>query len=46
MDPDELREAVATACRVMAETGLVEHVLGHISVRLGTDRLLEQAPTL
>lgn len=40
MDPDELREAVATACRVMAETGLVEHVLGHISVRLGTDRLL------
>jgi ribulose-5-phosphate 4-epimerase/fuculose-1-phosphate aldolase len=40
MDPDELREAVATACRVLAETGLVEHVLGHISVRLGTDRLL------
>jgi len=40
MDPEELREAVATACRVMAETGLVEHVLGHISVRLGTDRLL------
>lgn len=33
MDPDELRQTIAVACRVMAATGLVEHVLGHISVR-------------
>ena len=33
-------ESVAAACRVLAVTGLVEHVLGHISVRTGPDRLL------
>jgi ribulose-5-phosphate 4-epimerase/fuculose-1-phosphate aldolase len=33
-------ESVASACRVLAATGLVEHVLGHISVRTGPDRLL------
>jgi ribulose-5-phosphate 4-epimerase/fuculose-1-phosphate aldolase len=33
-------ESVAAACRVLAATGLVEHVLGHISVRTGPDRLL------
>src|SRR6185312_12463266 len=37
---DRLAEVVATACRVMAERGLVEHVLGHISVRTGDDELL------
>jgi ribulose-5-phosphate 4-epimerase/fuculose-1-phosphate aldolase len=37
---DRLAEVVATACRVMAERGLVEHVLGHISVRTGEDELL------
>jgi ribulose-5-phosphate 4-epimerase/fuculose-1-phosphate aldolase len=34
------RVAVARACRVMARTGLVEDVLGHVSLRLGPDRLL------
>ena len=41
--PDEhaaLAEAVATACRVMAHSGLVEHVLGHISARVSDDELL------
>lgn len=35
-----LAEAVATACRVMAHSGLVEHVLGHISARVSDDELL------
>jgi ribulose-5-phosphate 4-epimerase/fuculose-1-phosphate aldolase len=33
-------ESVAAACRVLAATGLVEHVLGHISLRTGPDRML------
>jgi ribulose-5-phosphate 4-epimerase/fuculose-1-phosphate aldolase len=33
-------EAVATACRIMADQGLVEHVLGHISVRTDADHLM------
>jgi hypothetical protein len=33
-------ESVAAACRVLAATGLVEHVLGHVSARTGTDRLV------
>jgi len=33
-------ESVAEACRVLAATGLVEHVLGHVSLRTGPDRLL------
>jgi ribulose-5-phosphate 4-epimerase/fuculose-1-phosphate aldolase len=39
-DIGALTELLATACQVMAETGLVEHVLGHISVRTGPDELL------
>jgi ribulose-5-phosphate 4-epimerase/fuculose-1-phosphate aldolase len=39
-DQSELREAVATACQVMAERGLVEHVLGHISARVSPGELL------
>ncbi|WP_326836445.1 class II aldolase/adducin family protein [Amycolatopsis rhabdoformis] len=35
-----MRESVALACRVLAATGLVEHVLGHISVRTSPDELL------
>lgn len=35
-----LREQVALACRVLAATGLVEHVLGHVSVRVDAVRLL------
>ena len=32
--------AVAEACRVLAATGLVEHVLGHVSARVTADRLV------
>jgi ribulose-5-phosphate 4-epimerase/fuculose-1-phosphate aldolase len=39
-DFTELSEAVAHACRVMADQGLVEHVLGHISARVSADELL------
>ena len=35
-----MRESVATACRVLAATGLVEHVLGHISLRVAPAELL------
>lgn len=35
-----LTDEIATACRVMAACGLVEHVLGHISVRAGDNHLL------
>jgi 3,4-dihydroxyphthalate decarboxylase len=35
-----LKDEIATACRVMAACGLVEHVLGHISARIPGDRLL------
>lgn len=36
----EVTDAIATACRVMAASGLVEHVLGHISARHGDNHLL------
>jgi ribulose-5-phosphate 4-epimerase/fuculose-1-phosphate aldolase len=39
-DLAELRETVAVACRVMAERGLVEHMLGHVSARVSPDELL------
>ncbi|HZD72910.1 MAG TPA: class II aldolase/adducin family protein, partial [Actinomycetota bacterium] len=39
MNLEELREQVATACRVLADEGLVESVLGHVSARAG-DRML------
>lgn len=34
------REIVALACRILAMEGLVEGVLGHVSVRAGEDRML------
>jgi ribulose-5-phosphate 4-epimerase/fuculose-1-phosphate aldolase len=37
---DAARQEVARACRVMAHTGLVDDVLGHVSVRVDEDRLL------
>jgi ribulose-5-phosphate 4-epimerase/fuculose-1-phosphate aldolase len=40
MDLAESRRRVATACRILARQGLVEGVLGHVSVRVGRDRLL------
>ena len=35
-----LAATIATACRVMAHTGLVENVLGHVSARVSGDELL------
>ncbi|MGN6088915.1 MAG: class II aldolase/adducin family protein [Actinomycetes bacterium] len=32
-DPGRLRTVIAEACRVLAATGLVEHILGHVSAR-------------
>ncbi|WP_419552933.1 class II aldolase/adducin family protein [Candidatus Poriferisodalis sp.] len=37
---DELRRDVAVGCRVMAHRGLVENILGHISLRLDGNRAL------
>jgi len=34
------RELVATACRILARRGLVEGVLGHVSLRIDAERLL------
>src|SRR5262245_31423077 len=34
------RTTVARACRILAMEGLVEGVLGHVSVRAGVDRML------
>jgi ribulose-5-phosphate 4-epimerase/fuculose-1-phosphate aldolase len=36
----DIKATIATACRVMAACGLVEHVLGHISARSGDSHLL------
>ncbi|WP_123023965.1 class II aldolase/adducin family protein [Mycolicibacterium stellerae] len=36
----DLRTTVATACRILAQQDLVADVLGHVSVRLDTDRIL------
>lgn len=36
----DLRGLVATACRMLAYQGLAADVLGHVSVRLDTDRIL------
>jgi ribulose-5-phosphate 4-epimerase/fuculose-1-phosphate aldolase len=37
---EALRERIALACRVLAVTGLVEHILGHVSARTGPRTLL------
>ena len=39
-DLGELRELVASACRVLAVEGLVEGVLGHVSTRVGEREML------
>ena len=36
----ELRDRIALACRILAMEGAVDGVLGHISVRVGPDRML------
>jgi ribulose-5-phosphate 4-epimerase/fuculose-1-phosphate aldolase len=38
--PSELRLLVANACRILGARGLAEDVLGHVSVRTGTGRIL------
>lgn len=35
-----LRRTVALACRILANAGLAEDILGHVSVRVGRDRML------
>ncbi|HEX8861236.1 MAG TPA: class II aldolase/adducin family protein, partial [Actinomycetes bacterium] len=40
MSSGDLREEVALACRVLAVEGLVEHVLGHVSARVGGRMLI------
>jgi ribulose-5-phosphate 4-epimerase/fuculose-1-phosphate aldolase len=37
---DQLRSAVATACRILAHQGLAADVLGHVSVRVDAERML------
>jgi ribulose-5-phosphate 4-epimerase/fuculose-1-phosphate aldolase len=39
-DLEAIRADVATACRVLASRGLASGILGHISLRVGPDRLL------
>ena len=40
-DPEAaLRHKVATACRILAHAGLSPDILGHVSVRVGSDALL------
>lgn len=42
-DIDRWRAEVADACRVLAAEGLVSGILGHVSVRVGEDRMLIRA---
>jgi ribulose-5-phosphate 4-epimerase/fuculose-1-phosphate aldolase len=42
-DLDPLRADIARACRVLAAEGLVSDILGHVSVRVGQDRMLIRA---
>jgi ribulose-5-phosphate 4-epimerase/fuculose-1-phosphate aldolase len=37
---DELRVLVSDACRVLASRGLADGILGHVSLRIGSERLL------
>jgi ribulose-5-phosphate 4-epimerase/fuculose-1-phosphate aldolase len=37
---ERLRRTVALACRILANTGLAEDILGHVSVRVGHDTML------
>ena len=41
---EELREKVAVSCRILAMEGLVDEILGHVSVRIaGADELLRRS---
>lgn len=37
---DELKEKVAQSCQILAMEGLVEGILGHVSVKIGDNRML------
>jgi ribulose-5-phosphate 4-epimerase/fuculose-1-phosphate aldolase len=37
---ERLRRTVALACRILANAGLAEDILGHVSVRVGHDKML------
>ncbi|WP_017728760.1 class II aldolase/adducin family protein [Halalkalibacterium ligniniphilum] len=37
---DELKEKVAKSCQILAMEGLVEGILGHVSVKIGENRML------
>jgi ribulose-5-phosphate 4-epimerase/fuculose-1-phosphate aldolase len=39
-DFPDLRRTVALACRILANAGLAEDILGHVSVRVGPERML------
>lgn len=39
-DLSRLRRTVALACRILTNAGLSEDILGHVSVRVGPDRML------
>src|SRR5919197_4458314 len=39
-DLASLRRTIALGCRILAHQGLAEDVLGHVSVRVGQDRML------
>lgn len=40
LDLDRLRRTVALACRIMANAGLAEDILGHVSVRVNDSTML------
>jgi ribulose-5-phosphate 4-epimerase/fuculose-1-phosphate aldolase len=39
-DPSRLRRTVALACRILANAGLSQDILGHVSVRVGPAQML------
>lgn len=39
-DTSELRDTIATACRILAFRGLLDGVLGHVSARVGPEELV------
>jgi ribulose-5-phosphate 4-epimerase/fuculose-1-phosphate aldolase len=40
MPAEELRQAIADGCRVLAHRGVSDGIYGHISARLGSDTLM------
>lgn len=44
-DSPELRSKVALACRILAQRGLVDGILGHVSARVGDDEMVIRCRT-